>query len=204
MPDSVYASVPDRIETARLVLRRWSPSDAPALKAAIDANLEYLLPWIPWAKNEPSPLDEIAVRLAGFSERFETGPEWGFAVFDDAGSTLIGGIGLHDRLGPNALEIGYWIRQDVASRGYATEAAEAITRLGLTMGAQHLEIRCDPRNSASARVPEKLGYRHAVTYVGNYIWFTGEPRDTMVWVYPPASEPVPPKPKDEAATPAPS
>ena len=42
-----------RIHTQRLVLRCWQPTDAPLLKAAIDASLEHLRPWLPWAQHEP-------------------------------------------------------------------------------------------------------------------------------------------------------
>src|ERR1700759_5294954 len=37
---------PYRIETERLVLRCWNPADAEALKEAVDASIEHLLPWM--------------------------------------------------------------------------------------------------------------------------------------------------------------
>ena len=46
-----------RIHTRRLVLRYRNPEDAPALVAAIEANLEHLLPWMPWAKEKPLDLE---------------------------------------------------------------------------------------------------------------------------------------------------
>jgi hypothetical protein len=57
---------PTQILTARLVLLAWRPEDAPHLKRAIDSSLEHLRPWMPWAWDEPSPLEEIAARLACF------------------------------------------------------------------------------------------------------------------------------------------
>lgn len=47
-----------RIHTARLVIRCWNPADAPLLKAAVDASLDHLRPWMPWAENEPQELDK--------------------------------------------------------------------------------------------------------------------------------------------------
>ena len=44
-----------------------------------------------------------------------------------------------------------------------------------------MEIRCDPRNEASARVAEKLGYVHRSTLYGNKTDADGLVRDTMVW-----------------------
>ena len=51
--------LPDRIDTERLVLRRWRPADAPLLKAAVDASLTHLRPWTPWAVAEPTPLPGV-------------------------------------------------------------------------------------------------------------------------------------------------
>ena len=46
---------------------------------------------------------------------------------------------------------------------------------------ERVEIRCDPRNEASARVAEKLGYVHRSTLYGNKTDAEGRSRDTMVW-----------------------
>ena len=46
---------------------------------------------------------------------------------------------------------------------------------------ERLEIRCDPRNKASARVAEKLGYVHRATLYRNKTDTDGRLRDTMVW-----------------------
>lgn len=52
-----------RIETDRLLIRCWSPADAPVLRAAIDESDQHLRPWIPWMKDEPKTLDETASGL---------------------------------------------------------------------------------------------------------------------------------------------
>src|SRR6185503_1186169 len=39
--------VPDELRTARLLLRRWRPSDAAALQPVLAANSAHLAPWIP-------------------------------------------------------------------------------------------------------------------------------------------------------------
>ena len=52
-----------RIETDRLLIRCWSPADAPVLRAALDESDQHLRPWIPWMKDEPKSLDETAAGL---------------------------------------------------------------------------------------------------------------------------------------------
>jgi len=188
----MWSPPPQRVDTERLVLRCWQPSDAPRLKAAIDASLPELLPWIPWAVHEPSPLAAVEQRLITFRDTFAIGPNWAFGLFDREEAEVLGGIGLHARVGPTALEIGYWVRTDVAGRGYATEAAGALTPVALAMGAGHLEIHCDPLNLASAGVAAKLGYRHAATRPRDFPAPGGERRDTMIWVWPRDAEPYQP------------
>ena len=176
------ASIPERITTDRLVLRCWEPADAPALRRAIDASLDQLRAWLPWAIAEPTPVEELAIRLEGFARRFRAGEEWAFGVFDLRSGEVLGGAGLHRREAADALEIGYWLRADAVGRGLATEAVEALARTVLAPGgATRVEIRCDPTNARSIAVARRAGFRHLRTLVSHASTPGGEPRDTMVW-----------------------
>ena len=171
-----------RIETARLVLRLKEPRDAPLLKAAIDMSLPELRQWMPWAMEEPSELDVIEQRIARFRDEFHAGVDFTFGIFDPAELEILGGCGLHPGIGDDALELGYWIRSDVVGRGYATEAAAALTTAALRdVGVARVQIRCDPANVASAAIPRKLGYRHIETLIANACTPDGAPRDTLIW-----------------------
>ena len=64
---------PYRIETERLVLRCWEPSDAPLLKDALDSSLDHLRPFMDWAHAEPEPVEAKAERLRTFRAPFDTG-----------------------------------------------------------------------------------------------------------------------------------
>jgi RimJ/RimL family protein N-acetyltransferase len=176
---------PSHVRTERLVLRCWAPRDAPQLKSAIDRSLDHLQQWMPWAMSEPSAVDVIEARLDRFRDSFLRGHDWPYGIFDAGETEVVGGAGIHPRIGADALEIGYWIRGDCTRRGYATEAATALTRIGFAWhGVNHMEIRCDPRNVRSAAIPRRLGYRHSATLVSDTYTPTGEPRDTMVWTMP--------------------
>lgn len=168
------------IRTARLLLRCWEPADAPGFKRSLDASLAELRPWIPWARKEPSELDVLEARLAGYERDFHSGANALYAILDADGKEVLGGVGLYRRVGPGALEIGYWIRSDLAGRGLATEAAAALTQAGLELdGIERIEIRCDPENAASAAVPRKLGYRHIGTVETSVE--AGGTQLTMIW-----------------------
>ena len=146
--------------TPRLLIRGWAPPDAPELKAAIDGSLAELQRWMAWARSEPSDLPVIEERLARFQAEFEAGTNWACGIFLRSSGEVLGGVSLLPRIGPGALELGYWLRNECTGRGYATEAAAALTRVGLAMpGIERIEIRCDPENRPSAAVPARLGYR---------------------------------------------
>lgn len=179
MPDH---GIPARIETDNLVVRCWGEADAPLLREAIDGSLEHLRAWMPWALEEPRSLEETRRLLAGFEARFRAGEDFTYGILDRDESKVMGGSGLHRRVGPDGLEIGYWIRSDETRRGYATETARALTKAGLAAdGIVRIRILCDPRNTASRRVPERLGYRLIETRRGESLTPRGEPRDTLVW-----------------------
>ncbi len=175
-------SIPEPLVTERLLLRCWEPSDAPALRAALDASLGQLRDWLPWAVTEPSPVEELAARLDGFRERFRAGEDWPFAILDRPTGAVLGGAGLHRRAAADALEIGYWLRVEAVGRGLATEVVDALARAALEHGGvDRVEIRCDPRNLRSVAVARRAGFRHLRTLTGDTLTPAGEPRDTMLW-----------------------
>ena len=172
---------PERIETSRLHLRCWRPGDAPLIQEAIADSLEHLRPWLPWALAEPSPPAAMAERLELFAAWFQVGEDWHYGIFSPDEQRVIGGCGLHPRIGPLGIEIGYWIRAEETRRGYATEAAEALTRAALVLpGIERVEIRCDARNLPSAGIPRKLGYRLVETRRDNAAP-GGGPREVLVF-----------------------
>ena len=177
------ADPPYRVRTERLVLRCWDPQDAPRLKEAVDSSVDHLRPWMPWATHEPQPLDQKVQLLRRFRSEFDRGEDFVYGIFDREESEVVGGSGLHTRVGGDAFEIGYWIRADRIGRGLATEAAAALTRVGLEVcGVDHIEIRVDPANSRSAAVPRKLGFREEATLRRRLPSFGGEgPRDAVVF-----------------------
>jgi len=172
-----------RIVTPRLVLRCWDPRDAPLLKDAIDSSLDHLRPWMPWARHEPQTLAQKVELLREFRGQFDLGADSIYGIFDAGEERVLGGTGLHPRIGTGGLEIGYWIRASATRRGIATEAAAAQARVGLEIGrADRIEIRIDPENVASLGVPRKLGFTEEATLRRRLPAREGEPlRDVTIF-----------------------
>jgi RimJ/RimL family protein N-acetyltransferase len=176
------ASPPRRIETENLVLRAWRASDAPLLRDAIDSSLDHLRAWMPWAMNEPASLEDTFARLAGYAAKFDAGEDFVYGIFNRDETSVLGGTGLHPRIAADGLEIGYWIRADQVRRGFAVEAARALTEAGLAVpDVVRIQIHCDPANVVSRRIPERLGYRLIEHRSDDTIDPRGLPRDTVVY-----------------------
>jgi RimJ/RimL family protein N-acetyltransferase len=173
---------PRRIPSDRLLLRCWEPGDAPLLDRALKISWSELQKWIPWVFEEPEDLPALANRLRRYEGDFGEGRNALYAVMDPAESEVWGGAGLYRRVGPRALEIGYWVRTDLEGRGIATEAAALLTHAGLGLpGIDRMEIRCDPDHTASAAVPRKLGYHLREVLRQEASESSSAERDTMVF-----------------------
>jgi RimJ/RimL family protein N-acetyltransferase len=150
---------PYRIETERLVIRCYVPSDAPLEKDAVDSSLDHLRPWMPWVQNEPQTLEEKVELLRGFRARFDAAEDFAYGVFSRDESRQLAGCGLHQRGGAGTFEIGYFVRADAVRQGIATELTAVLTRAGIEIaGAHRIDVKVDPANEASLAVPRKLGY----------------------------------------------
>jgi RimJ/RimL family protein N-acetyltransferase len=150
---------PERIDIPGHILRRMTARDAPAVSAAALESLEHLRPWMPWATPEGVSVEAQRVRMSGPAWSWAPDGDYAYGVFL-ADGPLVGALGLHRRVGPGALEIGYWVHVDHIRQGIATASARALTDVGFALrGVRRMEIHCDAANQASAAVPAKLGYR---------------------------------------------
>ena len=149
--------LPSFAESARLTIRQWTDDDAAVMEAAIEASLGHLRPWMPWAAEHPASRQDQLARIRRWRTERERGSDSVFGLFRDG--VVVGAAGLHRRFGPGAVEIGYWIHVDHIRRGYATEAAGALTAAAFAVPhIERVEIHTDKANIASAGVPRRLGF----------------------------------------------
>lgn len=142
---------PYRLQTPGLVLRCYSPADAPLLAEAVRESVAHLLPFMEWAAAEPEPLEVKVERLRRFRRQFDADQEYVYGIFDLSESRLLGGTGLHTRPAGNALEIGYWVRVSALRQGVAAGAAAALTRVGFDFcGVERMEIHCSAQFGAQS------------------------------------------------------
>jgi len=150
---------PESLSAPGLLLARWREPDVPALRGAIAENRGHLSPWLVWA-SDTSPMAAgsfVRESIRGWErgERFEYGI-WAAG----ADRTLLGAAGLMARLGPGALEAGYWVVAGSTRRRIATRATAVLVAAAFELpGIERVEIHHDEANAASAGVPPLLGFR---------------------------------------------
>ena len=155
-------SIPDTVETERLLLRMWEEEDAEPL-AEIYTQPEYL---------ETMPPSDAAETVARFRRLWETEGFGKWAACDRESGRLIGRIGLmrhHDwPLVARPVEVGWVLRRDYWGRGLATEGGKAAVEAWRRYlpGDDTLYSFTIPRNVRSRAVMERLG----MTYGGSTVW----------------------------------
>ncbi|MAF64482.1 MAG: GNAT family N-acetyltransferase [Planctomycetes bacterium] len=171
-----------RVETERLTLRCFEPTDAERLQVAVAQSREHLMPWMAWAADEPQDISQKVQLIRGFRGRFDLGKEFVFGIFERASDELVGCCGLHPRCGPGGLEMGYWVHVDRAGAGIGTEAAAALTRVAIELErAEFVEINCEPSNEPSAAIPRKLGFTCEGVGRARLRWPDGARKDKQTW-----------------------
>jgi RimJ/RimL family protein N-acetyltransferase len=144
---------PSTVETERLLLRRPTIEDAPAIFEgyAQDPDVVRHVMWRPHRSIEDT--HDYLVRVL---QRLDHGTEQSWAITLKGDDQLIGMIAVR----PNGFkhDIGYVLARSRWDRGITTEAARAIVDLSLSdPQVYRVWAVCDVDNKASARVLEKVG-----------------------------------------------
>ncbi len=184
--EPLLIDVPERIETARLILRCPRRGDGALVNPAVVASHAELDPWLPWATTLPS-LEESEAHCRRQQARFILREDLVMLIFarDDSGAEgeLLGGTGLH-RIdwSLRRFEIGYWRKSGCEGRGVITEAVTAIARMAFdALGARRVEIRMDDNNERSWKLAERAGFTLEAVLRFDSATPAGEPRSTRVY-----------------------
>jgi RimJ/RimL family protein N-acetyltransferase len=163
--------------TERLVLRRFRAEDAEVFAAyRSDPDVARYQSW-----DAPVLIAEAVRQVRGFAEADPAAPGWfQYAVEHRADGVLIGDIGvrLHDNL--MQAEIGYAFAPSYQGKGYATEAVRCMLNRLFGSGIHRVSAECDARNTASARLLARLGFRREGHRV-EHTWIKGEWTDDLLF-----------------------
>jgi RimJ/RimL family protein N-acetyltransferase len=135
------------------VLRPPVAEDAEALRPI--RSEEDTRRWMLW--DEPPPGEaEILANIERAKQSWAAGT-WAVFVITVDGE-IVGGvnIGFHDH---DIAEVSYFLTRSARGHGYATRAVRLLARWAFEdNGIARLELRVDPRNEASIRLAERVGF----------------------------------------------
>lgn len=168
------------IRTERLLLRLYTEDDLDDLYAIQSrADVSRYLYWGP--RDRDQVRESLGKKIASNRLRAE-GDDLTLAVVLPDTGTVIGDVLLVWISGEHRQgEIGYIFHPEYGGRGYATEASRVMLRLGFEgLGLHRIIGRLDGRNTASARVLERLGMRREACLVENEL-VKGEWTDEVIY-----------------------
>jgi RimJ/RimL family protein N-acetyltransferase len=166
------------LETPRLRLRALVDADVPEL-FAIFKDPEAMRYWSRPAMTDIAEAEEL-LRDIEHHAAAETLFEWGIARREDdlvIGTSTIFQIEREHR----RAELGYILRRDHWKRGLANEALTAIVSHAFgTLELHRLEADIDPRNAASIRSVERLGFK-LEGHLRERFFVAGEIQDSLLY-----------------------
>lgn len=178
------AAPPLPLRTERLLLRTIVADDRAAI-GAYCADPEVTR-YLPFGALDDEGLDQRMERLVAGTAPTEVGEALLLAVEHEG--VLVGDLMLRLSAAhgpdqpPSIAELGWVFSPSYAGRGFATEAARALVDLAFEHYPLHrLMARLDPRNTASARLCERLGMRHEAHTREDYPDREGGWSDTAVY-----------------------
>lgn len=144
----------ERIEGARVVLRRWRLSDVDALEEIVSSSLDHIAKFMSSAASEVA---DPAAFVALVDDAWNAGTVFAYAI--EQASRIVGHITFS--VAEPGGEIGYWVRVEDLGRGIATDALRTLTThvFQTSTAVKSITSSCNAANVASTRVLENAGFR---------------------------------------------
>jgi RimJ/RimL family protein N-acetyltransferase len=148
-----------RVRTPRLLLRCLEPDDAVQRQDAVDSSGAHLDFMFRRPDGRPIPLETHVASVRKSRGSFDLDQDRHYGVFAPETGRMLGETGLMRRAGLGALELSYWLRQDAAGQGFATEMASALVKVAFERDqVKRLDVMCAPDNTRSAAMARRLGF----------------------------------------------
>jgi [ribosomal protein S5]-alanine N-acetyltransferase len=160
--------------TERLFVRPYESGDAAAQLDLILRNRDFLAAYEPPRPDRHYTLAGQRELITIDEDRWDAGSRLAFGVFLPSGQ-IVGRVALDNIvLGAwHNATIGYYVDHEHNGLGLATHAVLLVVRFGFERAGLHrIQAGVMPRNHASARVLQKLGFRHE-GMAKNYLYING-------------------------------
>lgn len=166
------------LTTPRLSLRRFRDSDAETFASyRSDPAVARYQSW-----DIPFPVGAARAFVQEASAADPAQPGWfQYAIELRSDGSLAGDLGVNLHENRMQAELGFTLAAAHQGHGYATEAVgRMLTQLFTAAGLARVSAECDARNTRSARLLERLGFRREGLRVRN-TWIKGEWTDDLLF-----------------------
>lgn len=180
---ALFGPTPPVLKGRDVTLRPPRMSDYREWAKLRGASRAFLEPWEPsWAPDEleRGPWRQ---RLSRYRREFAQGAAMSLLIFENGHGRLTGGISMGNiRRGvAQSAQIGYWMGEEHAGKGYMGAAIQLMLEHGFgVMRLNRIEAACIPDNERSIRVLEKAGFRRE-GLLRSYLRINGAWRDHLLY-----------------------
>lgn len=158
-----------RIETERLILRKFTQEDIEALYCILkDEEVNTFLPWFPLK----SMAEARAFFEARYAPKYRQARGYQYAICFKDLDAPIGYLGISMEEGH---DLGYGLMQEFWHRGIVTEAGSAVLAQAKRDGLPYVTATHDVNNPNSGGVMRKLGMKYRYSYQEQW-----QPKDILV------------------------
>lgn len=157
LPSNLFADRLPELEARRVRLRHPRPDDVEAVFAVFGN--EHAMRY--WSHEAFERREQAETYLGEIDQGFADRTLFQWAVTEHGADELIGTVTLTEWSERNRrMEVGYMLHPVHWGKGYASEAVRTVLQFGFEqIGLHRVEAELDPRNEASARLLEKLGFQ---------------------------------------------
>ena len=145
--------------TARLCLRPYELTDAPAFFDLLDAGRARFRPSFPDRLQAVRVPADAHTAIRAFVGDWQTGRFYVFGIWHNDSAAYLGDICIMPQTKGQA-EIGYYLAAEAEGQGYAREALAAVVGFGFGVAdCQRLLIRCYADNERGQTVARAVGFQ---------------------------------------------
>lgn len=167
------------LRTPRLNLKVYVPEMAQTFTTLVAESQAHLARFMPFAVETPD-VESYAEIFEKFGEGHAEG-DCTYGIFTHDGQA-VGGGGVHPKVGPLGVEIGYWIAKPALRQGYATEALAAFCHEAFARDdVDRVQLHIEPHNAASIALAKKAGFSFEGNLRRRLPWPNEAPRDIALY-----------------------
>jgi len=146
--------------TERLLLRPYQPGDGAAYAQMYHENQDHVHEFMPDELRDMATEHDAEGQIRRMIRQWRAGKLFVFGAWARDGGAYVGEAYLANAdWAVPCIELGYFVVASQTGRGYAVEAARAVTRFAFErLAVGRVELYCASDNLASARVAERIGF----------------------------------------------